>query len=355
MADLVFNIRPASASRISAMDRHENDRTKDGSSAIEPGRSHLNKTLHGNSNGPLAALEELYASGVRKPSKQAESPYLQIVAGASPAYFRPGDPEARGTWDEARLRALQNRTLSWLRAEFGDDLVHASIHLDEDTPHIHALVAPTYERKKRVPGRRRKNEAEKDFLERRRAAQEAPGERTVGRASHPELSQPGSFKRLRESLSISVSDLGIDYGQDRLLGAPGNMTTREWVSREAVKLKKKSDNLDARQSELMEHERSWVNKLQEREAICNQRDRILDIAERDMDQREEHLDAREARLRQVYRKVQKMIGDVADSLGVGRTLREIGEVIKQGLLVGDPFSDMSLPKEPSEETLRPDL
>jgi hypothetical protein len=297
MSDLVFNIRPASSSAIRAMDRHERHRSPDGASAIDPSRSHFNTTLHGSDAGPLAALDDLYEGGVKRPAKQAESPYLQIVISASPGYFRPGDEAARGTWDQDLLDAWRTRTMEWLREEFGGDLVHASLHLDEDTPHIHALVAPTYSKKPRVPGRRRKTETEDAFQDRRRAAQESEGVRTVGRASHAELSQPGSFQRLRERLAVAVHDLGIEYGQDRTPDAPETKTTREWVREQAAQVK------------------------QDREQIERERSEIT---------------AERSRLAGVRETVERLVGAVADRLGVGDDLRAIRDVL---VGVEDPLSE----------------
>lgn len=355
---LVFDLKSASASRIRAVDRHEIDRETDGTSAIDPTRRHLNQTLHGLDEGPSASLAAFYDGGVKRPAKQAEAPYLTAVISASASYFRPDDPNARGTWDEGRMTAWRDRSMAWLRAEFGDDLVHASLHLDEDTPHIHALIAPTYEKKRRVPGRRKRNETEDEFEARKQAAQDAPGIRTVGRSSHAGLSQRGSYTRLRESLAAAVADIGIEYGDDRQPDAPRAMSTREWVAQETVKLRHEAADLAARQDEFAKEGKAWADEIQQREAMCDRREQILDAAERQHDERESSLDARESRiddretrLRQVYQRVRELVGDVADQLGVGPTLREIGETIRRGLTVAeDPFSSASPPKEASEET-----
>lgn len=353
---LVLDIKPASASRVRAVDRHETDRETDGTSAIDPSRRHYNQTLHGLQEGPSASLAAFYDRGVKRPTQQAETPYLTAVISASPAYFRPDDPADRGTWDEDRMQAWRDRSMTWLRAEFGDDLVHASLHLDEDTPHIHALIAPTYEKKRRVPGRRKRNETEEEFQVRKQAVQDAPGVRTVGRSSHAELSQRGSYTRLRESLAAAVADIEIEYGDDRQPDAPRAMSTREWVAQETVKLRREAADLAARQDEFAKDGQAWADEIQRREAMCDQRERVLDAAERQLDDREEQLDARETRLRRVYQQVRELIGDVADQLGVGKTLREIGDTIRRGLTVADdPLSSALSPEEPREEASGPGL
>ena len=249
MADLVFNIRPASASRIRAMDQHELARSPDGTSAIDPARRHLNQVLLGLEEGPQASLDALYARGVKRPAAQAESPYLQIVISASPSYFR-DDPEAAGTWDQERMEVWRDRSLAWLKERFGQDLVHVAIHLDEDTPHLHALIAPTYAKKPRKPGKRKRNETEEEFEARVQAALDGETVRTVGRASHPTLSKPDSFLELRKSLALAVADLGIEYGEDRSPDAPPGLSTREWVRRETVRLRRDRQTLDSEKEAL---------------------------------------------------------------------------------------------------------
>lgn len=234
---LVYNIEPASPSMIRSLDRHCRDRVPDGASAIDPTRSNLNAVLVGNDAGVLASLDDLYSSGVKEPAPQAESPYLRIVVSASPAYFRPTDPDPAGTWDQDRLEAWTDAVMGQLKAEHGDDLVYAEIHLDEDTPHIHAVVAPTYGKKPRKPGKMKRGETPEQFEARKAAALDADGVRTVGRASHPVLSQPGSFQRLRERMAVAVDHLGIGYGEDRSVDAPPGTSTRQWVKEQAARIR----------------------------------------------------------------------------------------------------------------------
>lgn len=350
--DLVFDIKPAAPSRIRALNDHIVNRVADGTSAIDLDRTSMNQHLHGDPAGPSASLAAFYGPKddphVKHPAAQAETPYLTVVISASPEYFRPEDPEARGTWDNDRMEAWRDRALAWLRAEFGDDLVYADLHLDEDTPHIHAVIAPTYSKKPRRPGRRKRNETEEEFEARKAAAESGQTVRTVGRASHPTLSKPGSYKALRERLTACLSDLRIEYGDDRTPDAPDGISTREWVAQQTVELRQKEADLSARQDQFAETAQAWADELQRRE-------QILDAAEKQLDDRERQLDARETRLRLVYQRVKELVGDVADQLGVGPTLREIGDTIMRGIAPDDPFNSVSSPEEAREETSGPGL
>lgn len=247
---LVYNIEPASPSMISSLDRHCLTRSPDGSSNIVTARSHLNRILEGDERGLMQSLKNLYARGVQKPTAQAEKPYLRIVVSASPDYFRPDDPTAAGTWDESRLEAWLEATMNQLRGEHGDDLIFAELHLDEDTPHIHAVVAPTYTKKARTPGKMKRGETPEQFEARKAAAVASDGVRTVGRASHPTLSKQGSFQRLRERMTVAVDHLKIEYGADRSVNAPPGQSTQEWVAKTAAKLREEKLQIDKEKAEL---------------------------------------------------------------------------------------------------------
>ena len=216
------------------------------------------------------------------------------------------------------MLAWRDRSLAWLHAEFGDDLVYADLHLDEDTPHIHAVIAPTYQKKPRKPGRRKRNETEEEFQQRKRDAEHGKTIRTVGRASHPTLSRPGSFQVLRERLTAAVQDLGIEYGEDRAPNAPRGMSTREWVAQQTVQLRQQREVMAGQE-----------RALAIRERVLNGAEDEIDTREAQLDRREAHLDERENRLRAVYNRVQQLLGAVADHLGVSRTLSAITETIRE--------------------------
>jgi chemotaxis protein histidine kinase CheA len=275
---LVYNIEPASPSMISSLDRHCLVREPDGSSNIVTERSHLNRILEGHEDGLTASLKALYASGVKKPTAQAEKPYLRIVLSASPEYFRPGDPGVVGTWDVDRLAAWEEATMNPLRAEHGDDLIFAELHLDEDTPHIHAVVAPTYLRKARVPGKQKRGETPEQFEDRKAAARASDGIRTVGRASHPTLSKQGSFQRLRERMTVAVDHLGIEYGEDRVIDAPAGQATAQYGKNEAARIRAEQAELERERKALAREREDSLNEALERQRMIERTGKLAEEA-----------------------------------------------------------------------------
>lgn len=247
MPDAVFNIEAAAPSHISALSFHCAVRKSSGTSAIDPARSHLNERLYGSGETINDALADWYQrTGAKRPTKQAERPYFRLVLGASPEFFR----------DPGNTEAFRDASLAWLKAEFGDDLVHAELHLDETTPHIHAVIAPTYERKRRTPGKMKAGETPEEFEARKAAAKAAPGERTVARTSS-RWGAEGSFDMLRHSFVAGVAHLGIGYGQKRGVEAPEGESKSDYLKRlqtelfeREIALKAKETALEARKAQI---------------------------------------------------------------------------------------------------------
>ena len=212
MTELVFDIKPASRQRLRALSSHCQHRSADGKSKIDPRRSHLNRRLYGGGGTIDQELDAWFKrTKAKRPAKQADTPYLTLVLGVSPDFYK------KGGGDPDRFNSL---AIEWLEEQFGDDLVVAELHMDETTPHIHAVVAPTYEKKKRVPGRKRKNETQEQFEARRAEAQYGAGDRTVSWTSS-KYRYDGSFEDMRRGLTAKLAPLAVNYG------TPGRKP-REW-------------------------------------------------------------------------------------------------------------------------------
>lgn len=378
---LVYNIEAATPSMIRSLDWHCRYRKPDGTSDIDPDRSHLNRFFVGSPGGVLASLEALYATGVKRPAAQSESPYLRMVVSASAAYFRPDDPKAEGTWDEERLEKWLNATLKHLREVHGDDLVHVELHLDEVTPHLHVVVAPTYTKKPRKPGRRKRNESEDDFEMRKAAAENADGVRTVGRASHPELARFNSFQRLRQQMALAVEHLGIVYGEDRMPDAPDGKTTRQWVKEEAVRLRNEAERsraliaklhaeqeklqktatqifadayLEARQitndarkdaNAILAEAEGRKAAIEQREAAMLRQETSLEAQSVRLKTRESELIEKEQQVRSVWGQVRYILATAMEILGIER----FGKVQEDMAALEDAIADMSSPEESPED------
>lgn len=78
------------------------------------------------------------------PSKMRKNAVIavEMLYTASPEYFRPLRPAAAGSWESDRLDAWRESTMAYLHQRWGERLASATLHLDESTPHIHAIIVP---------------------------------------------------------------------------------------------------------------------------------------------------------------------------------------------------------------------
>jgi Plasmid recombination enzyme len=124
---------------IAGAERH-NRRTRSTPNA-DPDRRQDNFTFMGDADRPLVELarERIGAQKIRKNALLA----IEVFISASPTYFRPEALERAGYWDKEKFEAWLAANAVFLEQEFGSQrILRADCHLDESTPHIHAIVVP---------------------------------------------------------------------------------------------------------------------------------------------------------------------------------------------------------------------
>jgi Plasmid recombination enzyme len=124
---------------IAGAERH-NRRTRTTLNA-DPDRRQDNFTFMGEADRPSVELarERIGDQKIRKNALLA----IEVFISASPEYFRPGQPERAGYWEKAKFEAWLAANAVFLEQEFGlQRILRAECHLDESTPHIHAIVVP---------------------------------------------------------------------------------------------------------------------------------------------------------------------------------------------------------------------
>jgi len=109
-----------------------------------------NRTLIHNNDRELPLSEVVAAKIEANHKKRKIRPdavhCVELLLTTSPEYFRPNNPAAYGSYDPDLLARWQQETIKWLKQEYGDRIVRATLHLDEATPHIHAFLVPLDER-----------------------------------------------------------------------------------------------------------------------------------------------------------------------------------------------------------------
>ena len=90
---------------------------------------------------------------------------VELMLSASAEYFRPTEPEKWGSYEQERVDQWLKSTTEFLEKKYGKSrIVEITLHLDEATPHIHAIILPLVlkEKKKRRTKEQIKNEVEGD-------------------------------------------------------------------------------------------------------------------------------------------------------------------------------------------------
>lgn len=137
--------------QIAACGKH-NGRTQETPNA-DINKSVNNECFVGDSDQPLVNLvwDRIGDNGGKKIRTSADPKHAAVLAfelmlSASPEYFRPDNPGAAGVWQADRLKAWEALSAQWLKDRYGDNIVRATFHRDESTPHIHAVIVPLNEK-----------------------------------------------------------------------------------------------------------------------------------------------------------------------------------------------------------------
>lgn len=240
---------------------------------VDPKRTHLNKELvpfpEGVTNRTEAIKHRIENAGLsRKVGKNQVQVVRVILSGSTEDMLR---IQAEGKLDE-----WCRDSMDWLKKEYGEkNIVAATLHLDEDAPHIHASAVPI------VQGERRKKKSNKE--------QEAPKKQyKKKKTDRPRLCADDVMTKeklihYQDSYAEAMEKYGLDRG---IKGSEArHISTSEFYRNQ----KEESNNLQINIGLLLIQEESKRNnieqlKQQEQEAKLN-----YDQAEAQKQQKESEL------------------------------------------------------------------
>jgi hypothetical protein len=224
----VLNIERIGFNALKAHAQHERREIGDQTHTDES-RTHLNASI-GLDKCPEAAVRKYLEQTGAKIDKRNEKPFTRVLLSASPEYFRPGRADQSGEFDRDRLNPWIRESVKWLKKEFGDDAVHISTHLDETTPHLHAVIVPTYDKKTK-----------------RRTVKQ------VSHHKHPAFASLNSYEDLHDKYAAAVQHLDIQRGDrlpDELRKERRSTTKKEWLN---GRIKAASAQLSLLDGEIRKH------------------------------------------------------------------------------------------------------
>lgn len=119
---------------LAKFDRHSNRKGK--VTNADPEKKHLNRIIIGSEN--VEEDVKMYLEGVKIRDNSVVA--REIILSAGNGFWEKLSDKDRERWIETNY--------NFLKKHFGDNCVYAVLHLDETTPHIHALIVPVMVNKK---------------------------------------------------------------------------------------------------------------------------------------------------------------------------------------------------------------
>jgi len=169
---------------------------------------------------------------------------VELVLSASPEFFAADGKRAMANRD-----AWQERSMQWLRETWGEDnIVLAMLHLDEETPHIQALVVPRHEGRLRaaywLDGPAKMGKLQDSYANRLADLRLRRGQRG-SKAEHVRLRE---FYRLTKRLAATVERISKSHSPPRLpeRGRFGRVSDADWAKLQANLAKYHADGLALR-------------------------------------------------------------------------------------------------------------
>lgn len=165
---------------------------------IDPTRTHLNRELvkfpNGVRNRTAAIRHRLDTAGLKRKIGKNQVQAIRIVLSGT-------HEDMARMENEGRLGEWCDDSVAWLRETYGaDNLVSAVLHMDEETPHIHATVVPI------VQGERRKQKKEENAKRRYRTKAPAP------RLCADEVMSRSSLIRYQDTYAEHMARYGLKRG-----------------------------------------------------------------------------------------------------------------------------------------------
>ena len=165
---------------------------------IDPTRTHLNRELiefpDGVRNRTVAIRHRLDTAGLKRKIGKNQVQAIRIVLSGT-------HEDMARMENEGRLGEWCDDSVAWLRETYGaDNLVSAVLHMDEETPHIHATVVPI------VQGERRKQKKEENAKRRYRTKATAP------RLCADEMMSRANLIRYQDTYAEHMAKYGLKRG-----------------------------------------------------------------------------------------------------------------------------------------------
>lgn len=106
---------------------------------INQALTHLNR--YSAKDGASSMVEKINARLPEKRRKDAVEA-VELILSASPEFFVALEPDRVKLEKHSKFRGWVQDSVDWVKAEFGENLIDISLHMDEKTPHLHVVTMP---------------------------------------------------------------------------------------------------------------------------------------------------------------------------------------------------------------------
>ena len=114
-----------------------NHRLGDGDKVnIDKAQKHLNRCFFG--DGAMARIDAKLPTKLRKDAVVS----VELLLTSGPEFFDGIEPDREKLAKNPVFLSWVAKSIQWAKKEFGDNLVDATLHMDESSPHIHVLTVP---------------------------------------------------------------------------------------------------------------------------------------------------------------------------------------------------------------------
>jgi hypothetical protein len=228
---------------------------------IDKDMKHLNRCFMG--EGLAARIDALLPEKIRKDAVVS----MELLLTSGPEFFNEIEKDRAKLSKNPRFLDWVQKTLDWAKKEFGSNLVDATLHMDESTPHMHLMAVPltkdgrlcAKELMARPELQRRQTEYAKSMepfgLKRGDPAAETK-RRHIGLKENP--SSGGKAAQLEAQLAKVKADLA------RL-----QKLSKEWSDRDLAKVKALETKLASLSAELTQSKTKEVTLTNENKALTD--------------------------------------------------------------------------------------
>ena len=277
---------------------------------VDPNRVHLNKELiefpDGVSNRTEAIQHRLKTAGL---TRQVGKNQVQVIR-----FMLSGSPEDMEHIQQAgKLDEWYRDNIDWLKKTYGaENVVAATLHMDETTPHIHASVVPIVQGERRQKESKKKKEQEQTDTPKRKYKKKNPNR---VRLCCDDVMAKAKLIEYQDSYGEAMSKYGLMRG---IKGSDArHITLNEFYRNQAIESQNLQTNIEMLLA-VEDAKRKSIEELKRQEQEAKQKSKQ---AEEQKQQKESELKKTEENLNQVkgQLKSEKFKSSAAD---VGTTLMD---------------------------------